>query len=74
MGERAVVTLAVLACFTILAITGHMTASMLPVFSVLLGLVGTAWFSGHQTAVQATVTAATTAAVAALAKEATKPA
>ena len=46
--ERLIVTLAVLAVFTVLVLTGHMTDQYLSVLSPVLGLIGAAWFSSLQ--------------------------
>lgn len=46
--ERLIVTLAVLAVFVVLVLTGHMTDQYLAVLSPVLGLIGAAWFSSLQ--------------------------
>ncbi len=45
--ERTIVTLAVLASFVVIDVTGHMTPQMLTVYGPLMGAVAVAWFSGH---------------------------
>ena len=52
MTERFGVTIAFLAAIVVLIVTGHMTQAYWTGFSVALGLIGTAWFQGHQAAMQ----------------------
>lgn len=53
LSERFGVTVAMIAAFVVLVLTGHMTSEYLAVFGPLLGLIGAAWFSSHQAAQQA---------------------
>ncbi len=48
--ERTVVTVAYLAAFVVLTVTGHMTGAVEGVFGTGLGMVGTAWFAASASA------------------------
>lgn len=69
--ERTIVTLAVLASFVVIDITGHMTSQMLTVYGPLMGAVAVAWFSGHVQQTNAATAAAQVTQIAAVTTEKT---